>query len=260
MAEHDGHRERMRQRARETEMRGFQPHEVLEFLLMYAIPRRDVNPLAHALIEHFGSLSGVLDARPEELMQVPGVGENAATLLSSLVSIFSIYQQDRWRDRPGLNTRREAGEFCTTLFARQKVESMVLVCLDVHKAVLASETLSQGTVSETPLYPREVISYALRHHAHSVLLAHNHPSGDTRPSAEDVAITHEIRDALRPLGIALEDHFIVAGSKFTSLWQMGLLSRPIAEILSAQGRQERAADEDGPGAGKAPSRKKKPRS
>ena len=78
MAEHDGHRERMRQRVRETDMRGFQPHEVLEFLLMYAIPRRDVNPLAHKLIKHFGSLSGVLDARPEELMQVPGDGENAA--------------------------------------------------------------------------------------------------------------------------------------------------------------------------------------
>ena len=109
MAEHDGHRERMRQRARETDMRGFQPHEVLEFLLMYAIPRRDVNPLAHKLIERFGSLSGVLDARPEELMQVPGVGENAATLLSSLVSVFSAYQRDRWRKRPCLSSRKEAG-------------------------------------------------------------------------------------------------------------------------------------------------------
>lgn len=253
MAEHDGHRERMRQRARETDMRGFQPHEVLEFLLMYAIPRRDVNPLAHKLIKHFGSLSGVLDARPEELMQVPGVGENAATLLASLVSVFSVYQRDRWRKRPCLFSRKEAGEFCTALFSRQKVESIVIVCLDVHKAVLASEMLTQGTVSETPLYPREVVAYALRHQAHSVILAHNHPSGDTRPSMDDLRITLEIRDALRTMDITLEDHFIIAGSRFTSLWQTGALSEPAAVPLLAQEKQGRAAaDDDVPDAQEEP--------
>lgn len=253
MAEHDGHRERMRQRARETDMRGFQPHEVLEFLLMYAIPRRDVNPLAHKLIERFGSLSGVLDARPEELMQVPGVGENAATLLSSLVSVFSAYQRDRWRKRPCLFSRKEAGEFCTALFSRQKVESVAIVCLDVHKAVLASEMLTQGTVSETPLYPREVVAYALRHQAHSVILAHNHPSGDTRPSMDDLRITLEIRDALRTMDITLEDHFIIAGSRFTSLWQTGALSEPAAVPLLAQEKQGRAAaDDDAPDAQEEP--------
>lgn len=253
MAEHDGHRERMRQRARETDMRGFQPHEVLEFLLMYAIPRRDVNPLAHKLIERFGSLSGVLDARPEELMQVPGVGENAATLLSSLVSVFSAYQRDRWRKRPCLSSRKEAGEFCTALFSRQKVESVAIVCLDVHKAVLASEMLTQGTVSETPLYPREVVAYALRHQAHSVILAHNHPSGDTRPSMDDLRITLEIRDALRTMDITLEDHFIIAGSRFTSLWQTGALSEPAVVPLLAQEKQGRAAaDDDAPNAQEGP--------
>ena len=253
MAEHDGHRERMRQRARETDMRGFQPHEVLEFLLMYAIPRRDVNPLAHKLIERFGSLSGVLDARPEELMQVPGVGENAATLLSSLVSVFSAYQRDRWRKRPCLSSRKEAGEFCTALFSRQKVESIVIVCLDVHKAVLAREMLTQGTVSATPLYPREVVAYALRHQAHSVILAHNHPSGDTRPSMDDLRITLEIRDALRTMDITLEDHFIIAGSRFTSLWQTGALSEPAAVPLLAQEKQGRAAaDDDAPNAQEGP--------
>ena len=253
MAEHDGHRERMRQRARETDMRGFQPHEVLEFLLMYAIPRRDVNPLAHKLIERFGSLSGVLDARPEELMQVPGVGENAATLLSSLVSVYSAYQRDRWRKRPCLFSRKEAGEFCTALFSRQKVESVAIVCLDVHKAVLASEMLTQGTVSETPLYPREVVAYALRHQAHSVILAHNHPSGDTRPSMDDLRITLEIRDALRTMDITLEDHFIIAGSRFTSLWQTGALSEPAAVPLLAQEKQGRAAaDDDAPNAQEGP--------
>ena len=129
----------------------------------------------------------------------------------------------------------------------------MIVCLDVHKAVLASEMLTQGTVSETPLYPREVVAYALRHQAHSVILAHNHPSGDTRPSMDDLRITLEIRDALRTMDITLEDHFIIAGSRFTSLWQTGALSEPAAVPLLAQEKQGRAAaDDDAPDAQEEP--------
>ena len=133
------------------------------------------------------------------------------------------------------------------------MESLAIVCLDVHKAVLASKMLTQGTVSETPLYPREVVAYALRHQAHSVILAHNHPSGDTRPSMDDLRITLEIRDALRTMDITLEDHFIIAGSRFTSLWQTGALSEPAAVPLLAQEKQGRAAaDDDAPDAQEGP--------
>ena len=146
MSEHVGHRKRLRERAVRTDLEGFQPHEVLELLLSETIPRKDVNPLAHALIDRFGSFSGVLNAGREELLQVPGVGERTADHLSMQVSFFRYYRHDRWRDRPRLNTRRDAGEYCTTLFDRQLTESMRLICLDVHKAVLASEVLAVGTV------------------------------------------------------------------------------------------------------------------
>lgn len=240
MAEHDGHRSRLRRRALETDMQGFQPHEVLEFLLTFAIPRKDVNPLAHALIDRFGSLSGVLDAKAEELAQVPGMGENAAALLASLVNIWAFYQRDRWGERPRLATRRMAGEYCTAMFARQKTESMVLVCLDVHKAVLATETLMRGTVDETPLYMRGVVECALRHRAHSVLLVHNHPSGQLDPSPGDIAVSAQVKSALETVEIQLLDHIIVAGARYASLSQMGLLG---AQLLP--GALDRAADRDG---------------
>lgn len=231
MGEHDFHRQRLRRRATRTELDGFEPHEMLELLISYAIPRGDVNPVAHALIERFGSFSGVLDARKEELMQVKGVGERTATLLTSIPHFFAYYQRDRWGEKPRLTTRRMAGEYCTTMFARQQVESMVLVCLDTHKAVLAYETLFTGTVDETPLYTRAVVECALRHNAHTVMLVHNHPSGVTNPSKADIIVSQMVQNALNTVDIELLDHFVVAGSRYTSLrdadrkaWEAGLSS------------------------------------
>ena len=240
---HEGHRKRLRQRARATQLEGFQPHEVLELLLTYAIPRQDVNPLAHALIDRFGSLSGVLDASAAELEQVPGMGESAAVLLSSLVGVFAAYQKDRWGEKPRLTNRALAGEYCTALFARQQVESIVLICLDVHKTVIAAETLMRGTVDETPLYPRSVVECALRHRAHSVLLAHNHPSGVLTPSRGDIDVSIQVGNALKPVEIELLDHIVVAGSEYCSLYALGYLGG--GTQLHPVGGYRRAAVADG---------------
>lgn len=240
---HEGHRKRLRQRVRATQLEGFQPHEVLELLLTYAIPRQDVNPLAHALIDRFGSLSGVLDASAAELEQVPGMGESAAVLLSSLVGVFAAYQKDRWGEKPRLTNRALAGEYCTALFARQQVESIVLICLDVHKTVIAAETLMRGTVDETPLYPRSVVECALRHRAHSVLLAHNHPSGVLTPSRGDIDVSIQVGNALKPVEIELLDHIVVAGSEYCSLYALGYLGG--GTQLHPVGGYRRAADADG---------------
>lgn len=223
MSEHEGHRKRLRERAAQTGLEGFQPHEVLELLLSETIPRKDVNPLAHALIDRFGSFSGVLNAAREELLQVPGVGERTADHLSMQVAFFRYYRHDRWRGRPRLNTRRDAGEYCTTLYDRQLTERMYLICLDVHKAVLASEILAIGTVDETPVYPRAVVECALRHHAHSAILVHNHPGGSLDPSQGDIRITALLEQALGVVGIELLDHIIVAGESYASMRTLGLV-------------------------------------
>ncbi|MDY4518231.1 MAG: DNA repair protein RadC [Candidatus Spyradocola sp.] len=255
MSEHDGHRKRLRERAARTGLEGFQPHEVLELLLSETIPRKDVNPLAHALIDRFGSFSGVLNAGREELLQVPGVGERTADHLSMQVSFFRYYRHDRWRDRPRLNTRRDAGEYCTTLFDRQLTESMRLICLDVHKAVLASEVLAVGTVDETPVYPRSVVECALRHHAHSAILVHNHPSGSLEPSQGDIRVTAQLEQALGVVGVELLDHIIVAGEAYASMRSLGLV--PAGSVSAPPERvtrmrafaplpQQQAADSDDP--------------
>lgn len=232
MSEHDGHRKRLRERANSTGLEGFQAHEVMELLLSETIPRKDVNPLAHELIDHFGSLAGVLDARKEELMQVKGVGERTAAHLALQVEILRYYQRDRWGEKPRLNNRYEAGEYCTALFGRQQVEAMRLVCLDVHKSVLASEVIAVGTVDETPVYPRTVVEAALRYHAHSVILVHNHPSGEVEPSQGDVYVSAQVERALRLVNIDLLDHIIVAGDRYTSLCDMGLVPtlKPRADV------------------------------
>ena len=116
-----------------------------------------------------------------------------------------------------------AAEFCTALFARQRVESAALICLDTKKQVIATETLSEGTINETPLYIRSIVECALRHKSHTVLLAHNHPTGDTTPSPADIAMTSRARAALAVLEIDLIDHIIVAGKRYSSLARLNLM-------------------------------------
>lgn len=227
MSEHTGHRKRLRDRAERTGFTGFQPHEVLELLLMETIPRRDVNPLAHALIEHFGSFSAVLDATREELMQVPGVGERTAEHLSRQPDYLSYYMQDRWeRQTPVLSNIREACDYCTSMFGRQREESLGILCLDARKSIIARQILVRGTVGEAPVYPRMVAEAALRMHASAVILVHNHPSGVLEPSAEDIKVSEQVRCALETLEIKLLDHIIVAGPRAVSLASLGCIRSP----------------------------------
>ena len=226
MSEHQGHRKRLRERANRTGLDGFQPHEVLEMLLSETIPRRDVNPLAHALIERFGSFSAVLDASKEELMQVDGIGEQTAAHLCRQPDYYAYYEYDRWqRKREELTSVQRACNYCTAVFGRQQTESLAIICLDVRKAVITHRVLSVGTVDEAPIYPRIVAEAALRYHAHSVILVHNHPSGEVDPSVGDVEISRRVSDALQTLEIKLVDHIIVAGPQAFSLSEAGYLDK-----------------------------------
>lgn len=237
MSEHEGHRKRLRDRAANTGLNGFEPHEVLELLLMETIPRRDVNPLAHALIRHFGSFSAVLDATREELMQVDGVGERTAEHLSRQPDYLAYYTRDRWeRQTPVLSNIKEACEYCTSMFGRQQEESLGIVCLDARKAVVARQILAQGTIDEAPVYPRMVAEAALRMHAYAVILVHNHPSGQLEPSQGDIMVSDQVRRALQTLEITLLDHIIVAGPKAVSLAAKGYIGAPKWNQQSAAAR------------------------
>ncbi len=230
---HDGHRERLRERFISEGLDGFDEHQALELLLTYVIPRGDVNPIAHALITMFGSLGGVLSANARDLMRVNGIGERGAVFLSMIHAVTRRLQSENRRGRPQLKTPMAAGEYALGLLWRFKNEALCVICLDSAKRVLHTEKLPEGTVGETVIYPRQVVEIAIRSGAKGVILAHNHPSGDTTPSKNDIDTTDKIHSALEPIGIALIDHIIVGDGRFFSFLKAAEFSIDDTETIAA---------------------------
>jgi DNA repair protein RadC len=220
---HEGHRNRLKKRFLEEGLDGFEDHQILELLLFYAIPRRDTNETAHNLINKFGSLSGVLEADPRELAATPGIGENCTVLLTLIPSLTRIYQKDRWGARPTLNNTNKAGEYVLTLCAGRTYEVFYIICLDAQHNVIYPALVQEGTIDQAAVYPRNIVETALRHKAHSVILAHNHPGGSPAPSAQDIEVTKKIRTALESISISVLDHIIAAGQRYVSCMEKGLI-------------------------------------
>lgn len=225
MGIHNGHRERMRRRFLDSGLDGFADHEVLELLLYYAIPQGDVNPLAHALMDRFGSLSGVLSAPVELLTQVKGVGERTAVLLRLVLQAAQKARLAELKRELILNTRENVGAYLLELFSRERSEAVYEICLDAKGKLLACRRLGEGSVSAVSLDIRKVVENAIIHSASSVILAHNHPSGIALPSEADAQATNQVRTALASIGVRLEDHIIVADHDFISFSESGFFSR-----------------------------------
>lgn len=223
MGVHDGHRERVRRRFAENGLSGFADHEALELLLYYAIPRGDVNPLAHALMERFGSLSGVLSAPAELLVQVEGVGERTAMLLRLVPQIAQKARLADLERELALNTRERVGAYLLELFSRERNEAVYQICLDGKGKLLACRRLGEGSASAVNLDVRKIVQNAIVFSASSVILAHNHPSGIALPSQDDFNTTECARAALRTVGVVLLDHIIVADGDFVSMADSGFL-------------------------------------
>ncbi|KGP75823.1 DNA repair protein RadC [Desulfosporosinus sp. Tol-M] len=220
---HEGHRSRSKNRFLEEGLDGFEDHEILELLLFYAIPRKDTNELAHSLINKYGSLSGVLEADPKDLAKTPGLGENSAILLALIPSLARIYLKDRWGTRPTLDSTAKAGEYVLTLCAGRTYEVFYLICLDAQHKVIYPALVHEGTIDQAPVYPRVIVETALRHKAHSVILAHNHPGGSPTPSPQDIEVTKRIQVALEQISISVLDHIIASGEDYVSCAEKGLL-------------------------------------
>lgn len=220
---HEGHRRRLKNRFLKEGLDSFEDHQILELLLFYAIPRRDTNELAHSLIKKYGSLSGVFEADPKELSTTPGLGDNSAVLLSLIPSLARIYFKDRWGARPNLNSTAKAGEYILTLFAGRPYEVFYAICLDAQHNVIYPALVHEGTIDQAQVYPRLIVETALRHKAHSVILAHNHPGGSPIPSPQDIEVTKRIRIALEPISISVLDHIIAAGEEYVSCMEKGLI-------------------------------------
>lgn len=244
---HEGHRKRLRQRYLTQGLEGFQPHEALELLLFYAIPRQDVNLLSHRIIDRFGSLEAALSAAPEELMQVKGVGESAALLISMVRPMLALATRRKGEKVVRLNNKRALLSYCAALPFSAGKETFFIICLDAQWRVLHTEALFSGTIDMVNVHNRIIIETALFRRACYVVMVHNHPSGAPQPSDDDLLITANVKNALAAIDIQLTDHVIVADGGAFSLRDYSELQRSISLI---DNDHRKAAESSVPALGK----------
>ena len=225
MGVHDGHRDRLRERFAEYGLDNFNDLNALELLLFYAIPRKDTNVLAHALLERFGTLDAVFEASPQELEAVPGIGSRAATLIALVPELARRCAIVKTRSIQSFTSSAAAAEYLFPRLGREKTEKALLLCLNPHKQLISCTALGAGVVDGVSVNVRQIVELALKNRASSVILAHNHPSGHASPSREDEQITRRLRSALELVDIALDDHLILAGASYFSFADTGLLLR-----------------------------------
>ena len=224
MGVHDGHRKRLKTQFL-IHGEDFHDHQLLELLLCYAIPQGDVNGLAHALLDQFGSLAGVFDALPPPLTRVDGVGEHTAVLLKLIPKLAGRYSTIRSSPGDILASSRAARDYLLPYFQTGPRNEMVyLVCMDAKYKVLGCHKLGEGTVNAADITPRRVVELALAHNASAVLLAHNHVSGLALPSNADLLTTETLARVLREVGVELADHLIFTEDDMVSLKDSGLLN------------------------------------
>lgn len=218
---HAGHRQRLKERFLKEGLDNFTDIQVLELALFYCIPQKDTNPIAHALLEHFGSLSQVLEASPEELQKVKGIGENTAIFLNLITQIGRFYLVDRMQRVEILTTIDQCGAYLVPRFFGRKVETVFLLCLDAKCKVLCCKEVGEGSVNSAGISVRRIVETALGANATSVVLAHNHPSGMALPSGGDIQTTRRVAAALSAVEITLVDHIVVADDDYVSMVQSG---------------------------------------
>lgn len=218
---HKGHRDRLKRRFLEHGLDDFTDIQVLELLLFFAIPQKDTNPIAHALLEHFGSLARVLEASPAELKKVTGISDHAATLLTLVTQLGRFYQVDAARRIQCLTTLDACGEYLVPYFFGRTRETVFLLCLDAKCKVLCCKEVGEGSINSASVSVRKIVETALASNATTVVLAHNHPSGVALPSEEDVETTNRVAAGLNAVEIQLADHIVVADGDYVSMAQSG---------------------------------------
>ena len=212
-----GHRERLRDRFREAGTDALSDYELLELLLFRAQPRRDMKPIAKALLEKFGSFAEVISAPEKRLAEVDGIGEASITELKIVEAAASRLVRGQVKKRPVLSSWSAVLDYCRTAQAFADREQFRVLFLDKRNQLIVDELQQVGTVDHTPVYPREVVKRALELSATAMILVHNHPSGDPTPSRADIQMTQQIISVASPLGISVHDHIIVGKDGHASL-------------------------------------------
>ncbi len=232
MADHSGHRQRMKEEFLIRGLEGWPDHRILELLLFYAIPQKDVNDLAHDLVDRFDSLAGVLDASVDELLKTPKVGKNTAVLLKLINALGQRYQEQREALDPIVRGPEDAAKLLASRFYGARNEMVYILAMDVKHKALGVRKVSEGSIHAADISIRRIVDEAVGLRAAALYLAHNHISNLAFPSAEDWQTTDIIRNALAPLGLDVVDHLIFVDGDVVSLkqteWQEG---RPVYNLI-----------------------------
>lgn len=220
---HHGHRKRLRERFMNGGGDALPDYELLELILFQAHPRLDVKPLAKQLISRFGSFADVITAPPLRLAEIKGVGPTVIASLKVINEAAVRLAGAKIRNQPILGSWKALIDYCQTSMAFNQNEQFRVLFLDKKNRLIADEVLQEGTIDHTPVYPREVAKRALEVGASAIILVHNHPSGDPRPSKSDIEMTKTIVAAGETLGIVVHDHIVISRGDYASFKTMGLL-------------------------------------
>ncbi|KTT97544.1 DNA repair protein RadC [Sphingomonas yabuuchiae] len=219
--DHAGHRARLRDRL--LGGGGLLDHELIEYLLMTAIPRRDTKPMAKALLREFHDIGGVLTADPIALQRVDGIGETAAATIKIAQACALRLVQAEAMKRPVLSNWQALLDYLHADMAHHGVERVRVLHLNTRNMLIRDELMGQGSIDQAPVYVREVIRRAIDFGSAALILVHNHPSGDPSPSRADIDVTRAIAEAGKRLGITVHDHLIIGTSGHVSLRAQGLI-------------------------------------
>lgn len=215
---HSEHRERVR---KEFFERGFgdetSPHKVLEMLLFYAIPRKDTNEIAHLLIKRFGSIFNVINASPEELMKIKGIGPNTAGLIKLMLPVIRAYDYERFKNKKKYNSIDEIGDYLLMKYTGFTKETVSVMTFDNKGSLLGLDKVAEGDLGSVTVSVRTIVETVFKYNASCFILVHNHPGGQATPSPEDIRMTAYLSESLRKLGVIMLDHFILCDDDYVSL-------------------------------------------
>jgi DNA repair protein RadC len=218
-----GHRDRLRERFRKAGGSALADYELLELVLFRAIPRRDVKPLAKALLARFGTFAEVVAARPERLKEIEGLSDAAIVELKIVAEAAKRFAKVRLHKRPSMGSFSALLDYCRTAMAFLDREEFRILFLDKKNGLIADEVQSVGTVDHAPVYPREIMRRALELNATALILVHNHPSGEPSPSTVDIQLTNQIVTLGKSLNVAVHDHLIIGRDGFASFKGLQLI-------------------------------------
>lgn len=225
-----GHRKRLRERFLKVGIESLQDYEIIELLLTFSIPQRDVKPIAKELLKKFGSIKGIFDASSEELKSVPYVKDKTIDLITFVKEISAIYQKEKVREKPILKTSQELANYCIKKFGYKKEEEFHVIYLDSKLSIIQEEVRFpgkevhfKGTIDRAAVYPRKIMEEALKNKAYALVISHNHPDGNPQPSDYDINLTKVIDLAAKSLGLILYDHIIVTSNTYFSFKENKLL-------------------------------------